>query len=134
MTQPCWIAAVSYLVFTFGLAIPWHLRVFAGIYDELGVFNREKKIVPFGLLAIAVQGLAFAWMYPRLDLGGDWPVRGLKFGGLLFLFFWTTAVVAVAAKHAMTSIRKWLVLETAFYLVMCAGAGLIFGFVFRKGA
>ncbi|MGE0853184.1 MAG: hypothetical protein AB7O44_26850 [Hyphomicrobiaceae bacterium] len=60
-----WLGVVAYVVPSFIIAYPWHLVVFAPIYQQLGVF-RDDVIIPFGLLSILIQGVAFSFAYPRI--------------------------------------------------------------------
>src|SRR5258708_40019474 len=59
-----WLGVVVYMVPSFVIAYPWHLTVFAATYKELGI-SRDDVIVPFGLLSMLIQGVAFSFAYPR---------------------------------------------------------------------
>jgi hypothetical protein len=69
-----------------------------------------------GLATMVIQGLIFAWVYPRLfDTSADkWLAGALQFGLIFGVLAWSLVVLPVAAKCNMTSVPKFLALETAF--------------------
>lgn len=115
MSPSFWLAVAAYLVPTFPLGYLWHLKVFREQYDRLGVY-RDRVVIPFGLTAMFLQALIFAWLYPQLfdTAPGAWLRSGLQFAGVFGLLAWTLAVLPVAAKYRMTSVGGFLKLETAF--------------------
>jgi hypothetical protein len=112
------LAALAYLVPTFVLGYAWHLVIFARTYEALAIY-RSDIIVPFGLLAIAIQATVFAWIFqaafaPR---EGTFASRALIYGGLGAALSWSFTTLTVAAKNVMTSVPDYLLIETAFTLV-----------------
>lgn len=73
-------------------------------------------IIPFGLLSMTLQARLFAWLYPRLfsTAAEHWLGSALQFGLVFGGLAWTFAVLPVAAKYRMTSVREFMMLETAF--------------------
>jgi hypothetical protein len=65
MSRAFWLGVAAYVVPSFVIAYPWHLTVFAPAYRALAMY-RDDVIVPFGLLSMLIQGVAFSWAYPRL--------------------------------------------------------------------
>jgi hypothetical protein len=63
---------------------------------------------------MAIQGGVISWAYPRLVSPRRWGTRAIQFtlaaGGLS----WTFTTLAVAAKHVMTSVPTYMLLETGF--------------------
>lgn len=43
------LAVIGYIIVTFVIAAGWHLVLFKGLYDELGIFTRKEPIIPLGL-------------------------------------------------------------------------------------
>jgi hypothetical protein len=115
MTAAFWWAVAAYLVPTFPLGYFWHLRVFRTRYDALAMY-RGEVLIPLGLLSMFIQALLYAWLYPRLfDTGHDaWLTSAARFGVVFGLLAWSLAVLPVAAKYRMSSVRRFLQLETAF--------------------
>jgi len=77
---------------------------------------RPTMVIPFGLLAMLVQALLHAWVYPRLfgSAHDQWVAGALRFGGIFGLLACTLAVLPGAAKYRITSVGRFLWLETAF--------------------
>ena len=122
--------ALAYLLVTFPLAFFWHLVVFKGIYDELGMY-REQPIVALGFIAILIQGLFLSYAFPLVYRGPNAVQAGVKFGLLMGLFLWSSQVVAAAAKHEVSSFATWLGIETAYFVVQFAIVGLALGLVYQ---
>lgn len=116
MTRHFFLNLLAYLVPTFILGYLWHLRLFAPVYDELAMY-RKSVIVPFGFTAMLVQGAIFAWAYPRLVTAPETLSSGFAFGAGAALLSWTFTTLAVGAKHHMTSVPRFLRIETAFTVV-----------------
>jgi hypothetical protein len=110
------LAFLAYVVPTFALGIVWHLLAFDAYYQALRVY-RDDILIPFGLLSMTVQGIAWAYLYDRL-FAGESVLRGaLKFGALAAPLAWSFMVIAVAAKHHMASVSGFVLIETAFVVV-----------------
>ena len=135
MKRSFWLAVLAYLLPTFVLAYYWHLIGFADYYHRLAMY-RDEVIVPFGLAAVAIQALFFAWAYPRLFGRRDAPwwrgalCFGLAFGSLA----WSYAVLPVAAKYRMASVPDFLVIETAFTIVQFAIVSPLIALAYRSPA
>jgi hypothetical protein len=59
-----WLGLAAYAVPTFPIGYVWHLVAFAPAYQGLAIY-RDDIIIPFGLLSMLIQGVAFSWVYPR---------------------------------------------------------------------
>jgi hypothetical protein len=106
----------AYLVPTFALGFVWHLKLFGTYYRDLGIC-RPDVIVPFGFLSMLLQGTVFAFVYLRLMPDPDSLANAFVFSAGAALLSWTFTTVAVAAKHPMTSVPRFLAIETAFTAV-----------------
>ena len=124
------LGAIAYLLVTFPLAFVWHLVAFKGIYDRLGIFNREEPIVALGFLVILIQGFLLSYVYSVFHRGGSPVKEGLKFGLLMGVFLWSSQVVAAAAKHQVASLPLWLTIETAYFAIQFTLVGLAIGLVY----
>lgn len=118
MERPFLLAVAAYLLPTFPLGYFWHLTTFREQYERLGLY-REKVIIPFGLASMLVQALLFAWLYPRVfSTSRDaWLSSAAGFALVFGLLAWSFTTLPVAAKYRMTSVRSFLLLETAFTAV-----------------
>lgn len=110
------LSLLGYLVPTFVLGFVWHLKLFHAYYRELDIY-RPDVIIPFGFLSMLIQGLIFAFVYPRLVPDPGAISCGLLFAAGAALLSWTFTTLAVAAKHRMTSVRRFVAIETAFTAV-----------------
>ena len=121
MKKPYLLAVFAYLVPTFITGFVWHLVVFHDVYIELKLY-RPDPIIPFGLASMIVQGLIFAWAYPRLfdTARGAWASSAVRAGLIYAALSWSFTTIAVAAKFPMTSISEYVLIETLFTIVQFA--------------
>lgn len=128
-----WLGFAAYVVPTFPIAYAWHLVVFADAYHALAIY-REAVIIPFGLLSMAIQGAAFSWIYPRVfpDRDRAFMGRGLAYGAAIGLVSWSFTTLAVAAKHVMTSVPSYLMLESGFTVLQFVIVGPLIALAYRR--
>jgi hypothetical protein len=113
------LGTLAYMLPTFPLGYLWHLVTFDDYYKSLEVY-RENILVPLGIGAMIVQGFIWSVIYEQL-LSGESIARGaVRFAALAFPIAWSFMVLAVGAKHPMTSVGGYLVIETAFLVVQYA--------------
>ena len=115
------LAVLSYLVPTFALGFVWHLMLFDQYYKALQIY-RSDIVIPFGVLAMLIQGALFAWIYARVFAGspGSLAKRAISYGLLGAALSWSFTTLAVAAKNVMTSVPDYLLIETGYTLVQWA--------------
>ena len=110
------LGVLAYMLPTFPLGYVWHLVAFHDYYEGLAVY-RQDIIIPFGVISMLVQGIAWSLIYWRM-FAGEPVVRGaVKFAALAMPIAWSFMVLAVAAKHRMASVSGFLLIETAFIAV-----------------
>src|SRR5688572_28662387 len=132
MRKSFWLAFLAYLLPTFPLGYVWHLVTFKDAYDRLELF-RAEVIIPFGLTAMLMQAVIFAWAYPKLfsTRRQDWLASAAKFAGVFGVLAWSFMVLPVAAKYRMSSVTDFLTLETAFTLLQYAIVSPLIAFAWR---
>lgn len=113
------LAILAYMLPTFPLGFFWHLTIFADYYKSLEVY-REDVIIPFGIVSMLIQGVIWSLIYERLFSGESIVKGAMKFAALAFPLAWSFLVLAVGAKHPMSSVGGFLAIETAFILVQYA--------------
>jgi len=113
---------LAYLVPTFVLGFVWHLQIFDATYRELDIY-RADVIIPFGFASMLIQGMVFAMVYPHVVVNPQSMRDGAQFAAGAALLSWSFTTLAVAAKHRMTSVRRFVVIETAFTIVQFAIVG-----------
>lgn len=133
MSKKFWLAVAAYVLPTFPLGYLWHLSTFKTTYDALLIY-RPDVIIPMGLSSMIIQGLVFAYLYPKLfDTARDkWLAGALKFFAIFGALAWSLLVLPVAAKVNMTSVSTFLMLETAFTAIQFAVAGLLIALAWRS--
>jgi hydrogenase-4 membrane subunit HyfE len=123
---------LAYLAPSFLLGFVWHLRLFEDRYKALGIY-RDSVVIPLGLASMVVQGCAVAWLYPRLMAHPSSMADGLTFAAGAALLSWSFTTLAVGAKHPMTSVAGYLVIETGFTLVQFLLVGPLLALASRGG-
>jgi hypothetical protein len=133
MSKNFWFAVASYVLPTFPLGYFWHLSTFKPQYDSLGIF-RPDVIIPMGLASMLIQGVTFAYLYPRLfsTVRADWMQSALKFFSIFGLLAFSFLVLPVAAKYNITSVPKFMALETAFTVLQYAVAAPLIALAWRQ--
>lgn len=125
--------AATYLILTFAIAASWHLALFKGVYDELGVFTRKEPIIPLGISAMLLQACVVGYLAPIVLRGARPVMDGVKFGLLLGVFMGSSAVLAEAGKNEVGSLSTWIGIESIYYLLQFVIIGAAIGFVHRRG-
>lgn len=135
MNSSFWLAFAAYLLPTFPLGYFWHLKTFAPEYEKLNIY-RPDVIIPMGLASMVIQGLFFAWVYPRLFSTAPelWLPNAIKFALLFGALAWSFAVLPVAAKNRMASVPKFMALETAFTSLQFAVTSPLIALAWRGGS
>lgn len=135
MNRNFWLAFAAYVLPTFPLGFFWHLSTFAENYRQLAVY-REDVIIPLGLSSMVIQGLIFAWIYPRLfsTAKDQWLASALKFGLIFGTLAWSFLVLPVAAKYNMNSVTSFMMLETGFTILQYAVVSPLIALVYRESA
>jgi len=123
--------ALAYIIPTFALGFVWHRKLFDAYYRDLEIY-RPDIIIPFGFLSMVAQGVIFSFMYPRLFARPNLVATGLRFAMLAGLLSWTFTTLAVAAKHHMTSVPRFVAIETAFTVVQFLIVGPLFALASRS--
>ena len=110
------LAALAYIVPSFPLGYLWHLTIFRHTYASLAVY-RIDITVPLGIASMVIQGVVWAYIYWRLFSRESVLTGAAKFAALAIPLAWSFMVLAVAAKHHMTSVSGFLLIESAFIVV-----------------
>lgn len=92
------LATVSFVILSMAVAYPWHRVLFHQIYLDMGAFTRAQPLVPFGVLAMVIQGAVIAYLYPYWYSGQKPLVSGIRFSLIIGLMVYTVMVFATVAK------------------------------------
>lgn len=124
--------ALVYLVTTFIVAAGWHLVIFQPLYDQLAIFSRKEPLVPLGLLAMSIQSVIMATLYPVYVQNRSGFIDGVKFSLTMGVFMASSAVFAEAGKQNVTSLPTWLILESIYYVIQFTLVGILMTLVLKK--
>ena len=126
-------AVIGYVVISFVIAILWHLVLFESIYDQIGYIARKEPSFFLGFLSMIVQGSVLAYLYPIFSRGESTTGRGVRFGLMMGIFFWSCHVLAAAAKRDLSPLPTFMMLESVFLFIQFTLAGLVLGLAYRPG-
>lgn len=105
---------LAYLLVSFALGAVWHIVLFKEYYKKLAIYsNIEKPRFSFGLSAMLLQGVVFAYVYPMIQ-------SPLVFGIGLFALLISFMVFAEAGKQNTTSLSGFVLIQTVFSVVQAA--------------
>jgi hypothetical protein len=121
------LGAAAYAGVTFPFAYVWHLVMFEDRYVRLGAFTRAEPIVALGFLTIVLQGVLLATAFEAYTRGAATIRHALRFAAVAGTFLWSSQVLAFAAKHAVSSLGDWLLIESAYFALQFTLVGLAFG-------
>ena len=112
------LSILAYLAPTFALGFVWHLVLFKDYYESLAIY-RTDIIIPLGFASILVQSVLFAWIYDRMFAAASSPTGSLllKYAPLGAVLSWSFTTLAVGAKNIMSSVPRFVLIETAFTIV-----------------
>ena len=140
MNKTFWISVAGYFFATMAVAYPWHMLLFHEQYMAMGAFTRGEPIMPFGMLAVVVQGMVFAYFFPLFlaqkcgavtTLGGSIK-RGIQFSLFLGLTVYTVMVFATAAKFKIEPVADFVLFGTAFQLLQFLLVGVVLGVIHNR--
>ena len=121
------LSSLAYLVVTFPLAILWHRVLFKVPYEEIGYIGREDPIFVFGFISIAMQGILLSLGYLVFAKSEHSIGRGIRYALAVGVFFWTSHVLAFAAKGDINRLELFFPLESIYLLLQFGIYGIILG-------
>ena len=127
--KPIFLGTLTYTLVTFPLAVVWHVILFKPFYESVGYFGGEPNFA-LGFLTILIQGVVLSAGYGLVRFSGRPTARGLKYALLMGLFFWTSHVLAFAAKHPMGNSASFYLLETLYLCLQFGIYGLLISRVY----
>lgn len=123
---PLLYGAGTYLIISFVLGCVWYMLLFPELYKKLNAYTRlDKPIFSFGVIAMLLQGVSFAFVYRLLstvyqllpDLFGDGMMVLKIFWLLFFAIVSSFTVFAEAAKQNIAPVSTWVIMQVAFCLI-----------------
>ncbi len=128
------LGVLAYLVPTFALGFVWHLILFKEYYDSLAIY-RADVIIPLGFLSMLAQAALFAWIYDRAFAPSSSSVTSLilRYALVGAALSWSFTTLAAGAKNIMSSVPRFMAIETAFTIVQWAMVAPLTFLAFRVG-
>lgn len=129
------IAALGYIIPSFALGYAWHMTIFKDNYQSLQIY-REKVVPPLGLASMVIQGIALGVIYVGLirPMPLDWLSKAGTYAALGGFLSWSFTTVAAAAKSPMTSVSRFVGIETAFTAIQWIIVGVITALLLPRDA
>lgn len=128
------VGVLAFIIVGFAIAATWHFVLFGQVYTDLKIYSIEP-IIPLGLISFILEGLAFVYVFQLFRRGEKPLLEGLIFGLVVYgIIMGGVGVLAEGAKHYVTSLSTWLLVEGAFYLITGAILGTIVGLIYGKSS
>ena len=126
------MATFSYVVLTMVVAYPWHMMWFHDLYIELGAYTRAEPSIPLGMLAMLVQGIVIAYLYPYYYRSGSPILNGIAFSLIMGLVVYSVMGFAMAAKIDINPISTYLAYNAVFQFIQYLVTGIALGIIYGK--
>ncbi|MCA9170672.1 MAG: hypothetical protein KDB23_23500 [Planctomycetales bacterium] len=125
------LGAIAYVIGTFPLAVLWHVVAFGDTYRTLGYFG-DQPLFLLGLLAIIMQGTLLSIGYSFVYTNRYTRRSAFTYVSFVGVFFWTSHVLAAAAKNQFTSIPQFVALESIYLALQFGLFGVALAFIYRE--
>lgn len=123
------LAVLSFILPMLVIGFGYKYGVFEHEYEALGIY-RDGISMPFAIGSLIIQGIFWAYIYTKLMDGERWTNGAWKLFLLAFPLGLSFNVFVIGAKHVMTSVPQFVLLETGFtlavYAVICPLIALSF--------
>lgn len=114
------ILVIAYVAPSFALGAVWHMVLFKDFYKKLAIYsNIENPRFSFGMSAMLLQGVVFAYVYPLVG-------NTLLFGAGVFLLLTSFMVFAEAGKQKTTSLSGFVLIQLTFCAIQALVVTLAF--------
>jgi len=124
---------LAYFVITMAWAYPWHVVWFHDLYQTWGAITRTHPVMPLGVMAIVIQGLVIAYLYPFFKKNEENPIlNGVKFNLIIGLMTYSAMGFATAAKIDIEPVSDFLIYHTIFQFIQFSLTGAALGWIYRK--
>lgn len=127
------LGTIIFLLVLFPITAIWHVAIFPELYAELGYFKEQETVgaAIAGLLNIVVQGFLLSVLFVRTQFFGAGPVAGIKFAGLVGVFYFTIQVVNFVVRKEISDIPTFILLEAAYMVIQFAIYGYLLGLLLK---
>lgn len=105
---------------------------FHDLYGEMGAYTRPVPSIPLGMLAMFMQGVVIAYLYPFYYKGGSPFLQGIKFSLIMGVVVYSVMGFAMAAKIDINPISTFLFYSVVFQLIQFVLTGAVLGLIYGK--
>jgi hypothetical protein len=124
------LSVLAYLILVFIIAVTWHVALFNQQYLSFGM--RKDPLFHLGILSMIIQGVLFAYLFPKAAKEDSPVYEGLKFGFIIALFMGSYGVLAEAGKYDVGSVSSYVCYEGAYFIIQYAIVGMVIGLIHGK--
>jgi len=123
------LGTIIYVITIFPITAIWHVVIFQKLYLEFGYFNKEESFIAgvAGLINIFVQGIFLTVLYKSTQFKGSHIMQGLKFSGLIFVFYFTIQVVNFVVRKEISNILYFMLMEIIYMIIQFSIYGVLIG-------
>lgn len=129
------LAFFSFVIPTIIIGFGYKYGIYADEYAKLGMY-RDNIAAELGIGSMLIQGAFWTYIASKLYLMETFWKRTIKLFIMMFPVGLSFTVFMVGAKHVMTSVWDFTILETGFttimYVVICPLISLSFSLKKRK--
>lgn len=125
------LVVVAYIFSTFVTQATSHFVVNAEHYASIA-YMRAEPIMPLGVLAMLVQGLALSYLHSRSEFAGRSMMSSLIFSWLAGAILVSYIAFAEAAKYAVPAVGSWLATEVIWGFIQFTIFGLLLGLIYAR--
>jgi len=127
-------STMIYVITIFPITALWHVGFFQELYLGFGYFNKEETVLNgiIGLINIFVQGFILAILYSKTQFSGSHIMRGLKFSGIIFVFYFTLQVVNFVVRKEINDVPFFILMEATYMVIQFSVYGVLMGILYNK--
>ena len=79
-----------------------------------------------------MQGFILAILYSKTQINGSHIMRGLKFSGLIFVFYFSIQVINFVVRKEISNIPFFILMEIIYMIIQFSVYGVMMGILYRK--
>ena len=105
----------------------WHVGIFNELYLGVGYFKEEETLLAAlaGFSNIVVQGGVLAILFLNTKFSGSFVVQGLKFSGIVFVFYFSIQVVNFVVRKEVKNLPFFITLGITYMAMQFLVYGML---------
>ena len=123
------LGTLAYIIFTFPLAVLWHMKIFRTKYMAWQYFGEDVKPM-LGLCSMLVQGVVLSYGYSVLNIARVPLLSGICYSLLMGLFLWSVHVLATMGKNSKVRHFEFFAMETVYLAIQFLIYGIAISYIF----